>query len=146
MTTIATLAPGSGLSESDRRHLQEWQAKMKARDAASQPERDAAVVLQELQRTIATFSKIREEAYESRNRLKASVKREGGKPNFDSRSYLAFAEGDILAAEAMIRSATAAIKEWAPIAARQRKTREERQERERKLDAAERKLKGLGLD
>jgi hypothetical protein len=142
--TTHTTPTVNGFTEAEKQELRAFKATMKQRDRAAEPQRDADVVLAELQTSLGIFARTRESAYTTRNDVRARIKRNG--TSFDARQWLAIAEADVRTAEAQIRTARAAIAEWSKIAARQRKAREERQERERKLDAAERKLKGLGLD
>lgn len=133
------------LTAAEQTELRAFKAAMNARDRAMEPERNAAGILSELSRTIATHAKIRESAYEIRDRVKSAIKVRGGS-NFDLRHDLAQAESDARAAEAVIRSTRAAIEHWRPIADRQRREKQERQEREAKIEKAQRKAAGLGLE
>lgn len=141
---MATLtSPRGGLTDQEKAELVAWKHQMAERDRAMEPERNADAVLAELQVSLGTFARMREAAYSARQDARQALKR--NPKSFDARQWLAIAEGDILGSEGQIRSAKTAIKEWSKVAERQRSAREARRERERRLDEAERKLKGLGV-
>lgn len=142
--TTRTTPTVNGFTEAEKAELHAFKLKMRERDRAAEPQRDADVVLAELQTSLGLFSRMRESAYTTRNDVRARIKRNG--TSFDARQWLAIAEADVRTAEAQIRTARAAIAEWSKTAERQHKARAARAERERQLDRAEAKLRGLGLD
>ena len=146
MTTATPTTPRNGFTAAEKEELRQHMARMRARDRAAEPVRDAAVVVADLQKSLGFYSRMREGGYAQRGVIRDRVKASGGRPSFDSRSWLAIAEADIRTAESSIRQIKAELQTWLEMADPQRKAREERRERDRKLDQAERKLRGLGLD
>lgn len=117
----------------------------KARDAAARPPIDAQAMISELRLTLGRMNKMRDSGWLTRRRVQDTVKAGGGVWNHTARSYRSMSESDIRIAETKIREITATIKQLTPLAERQMKERRERADRIRKIEEADRKLRGLGV-
>ncbi|MCZ7575678.1 MAG: hypothetical protein M5U18_00865 [Dehalococcoidia bacterium] len=116
-----------------------------ARDLAAQPAPDYIAQLVQFQRELGRASDLRGSGYEQLKRVKEAAKRSSGW-TFDLRSYRSMAEADIKLAESRIREIKAEQERIRPLADKQRKESHDRAERMAKFEAAEKKLRGLGLD
>lgn len=134
------------LSPDEKAELRAWRDKMRERDRAMEPQRDAQVVLGELRVALAKAGGLRANGYERRGGAREELRRTSPvahEARFGLTTEMRQAIGQAKVAEAWQRQLKADMREWESIAQEQAKRRREHSEARRREDLEDRRKVGL---
>lgn len=137
---------GNVLTPDEKQEFRAWRDKMRERDRAMEPERDAQVVLQELRVALAQANGLRARGYERRGAAREQLRRTRPTAHeacFALNTELREGIGQVRMAEAWARQLNADMREWEAKAADQAERRRERAEQRRREDRDDRRKAGL---